>query len=66
MDNLVPGRTVYVKAVTILDEHDVVRIEYEEIPPKEPFPDDPADAAWAEWLARNGWSTSASDDVGTV
>ena len=69
MDNLVPGRTVYVNAVTIVDEYDVVRIEYQEIPPKEPFPDGLADAddpVWAEWLARNAWPTYPSDDVGTV
>jgi hypothetical protein len=65
MDALVPGRVIYIKTVTILAEYDVVRIEYEEIPPKEPFPEGESEAAWAAWSARNAWPTSIRDDVGT-
>jgi hypothetical protein len=65
MDALVPGRVIYIKTVTILAEYDVVRIEYEEIPPKEPFPEGESEAAWAAWSDRNAWPTSLRDDVGT-
>jgi len=62
---ILPNRVVRVTAITILDEYDVVRLEYEMTPPKDPFPDDDSDTAWATWYSQNAWLTTARDDVGT-
>lgn len=65
LDAILPNRVVRVTAITILDEYDVVRLEYEMAPPNDPFPDDNSDAAWATWYSQNAWLTTARDDVGT-
>ncbi len=65
LDTILPNRSVRIRTLTILDEYEVVRLEYEVTPPQDPFPVNASDPALAAWYAQNGWQTSARDDVGT-
>lgn len=61
---LLPGRMLHITAIAVLPAYDVVRIEYEVMPPMEPIDWEADTATYEAWARRNDWLLTGRDDQG--